>query len=288
MKKAIVVILLIILQAGQSFARLPPVNSLVALTRGKKYVERFQGCSGWHPSSFIIRARDNDGNGIGNYLSATCDMQEDAYLHIYFGVKKSAKADGENQSVLVLTGAKMASNPYTGYKFLAHDYQHDALWATTMNEPMGKVPFDIDFDFSDRYNTGDADLGSCTTGAIDKETAREYIKGFQYNDCNNSARGSTKEEAESFLMSVNDIRAYLCKCPEVVYLQFYLGHKPESSYENLTILVVGLDKLGHHIWNFNDQGEPYLFGKGVPCPKCTVEYDASIDYHRQGAKRYRK
>ncbi len=288
MQKALVVLVLVFLSFGRSFAQLPPVRSAVETTWGQRYVARFQGSCAGHPSSFIVKAKDADCKGIGNYLLGTCPAQQDAYLHIYFGVKKSADDKEKGDAVLVLTGAKMAENPYTGYQFLAHDNQRNATWVTTMHEPDCKVPFDCDFDFADKYDKGSCDLSSCTTGVIDRETARDYIKGFQYGDCNNSERGSTKIEAESFIMSANDIRSYLCKFPEVVYLQFYMGYKVESALENLTILVVGLDKYGHHIWDFNDQDVPYMFGKGVPCPKCTVEYDASIDYHRQGAKQYRK
>jgi len=267
-----------------TFAQMPSDHSLVEVSKGRAQVQRLQrGCKA-HPSSFIIKAFDKQKNGIGDYLLCS-DLHNDLpYLHIYLGAKESATDDAKKDPVLVITGASRIRNINTGKMFLAHDRQYSNIWATPIHEPDCCVPFDCDFDYADRYNMKECDLSDCTTGMISASTASGSIRGYQESDCNIFVPHRIIYEAESFIMSAGDIRKYLCKNPEVVYLQFYIGFRPFA--DELTVFLVGLDSKGHHIWDYNDQSVPYLFGNAVTCPKCTIEYDPSIDFHHQGGKQY--
>jgi len=258
-----------------AFAQVPAEHSSVSMHKGRRQVKRMQVGLGQHPSSFVMKAFSGNEDGIGDYLLGTYRTMENAYLHVYFG------KDDKN-TMLVITGAKLEMDHHTGKPTLAHDKSRSEVWATACSEPKSGVPYDCDFDFLD-YSKGEpCDFSRCGEGAISKATAKSYIKNFQSGNYNELCCDQKVFTTESFLLSANDIRDYLKTHPGVAYLQFYVGYRSQETIDDVTILVVGLDKLGHHVWDGNGEGYAMMFNKATACPQCNVVNDKELDFHLQG------
>ncbi len=281
MKKAIVVFFLIFFGFQiDSFAQIPNEHSSIRRGRGKRYVKNYQRVMGHHPSSFVIRAKGDNSDGVADYLLGTLPTMENTYLHIYFGVKKLMPGDVKEDTALVIVGAKQVRDA-GGNLMLEHDTR-SGMWATPHFEPNCCVPFDSEFDYADHNETQGCKLSDCTAGAIDDRMAKEYIHNFQLNDGNIPGPTPVIYATESFIVSANDIREYLRAYPEVEYLQFYIGEKTTlGTYDNLTLMIVGLDKNGKHIWDGNTDGYAYLFDETMPCPRCNIVNDSRMDDHHQ-------
>jgi hypothetical protein len=265
-------------------AQLPNSHSSIRMWKGRQYVRKFQKYVEQHPSSFLIKMKNSDGDGLGDYLLNTKKTLENAYLHVYFGAKQLSQGGIKQDTALVFIGAKQVRNPSTGAVTLAHDYDNSKIWATSKYQPNCCVPFDTNFDPIDRNYTQGCDINDCVTGIISENDAKSYIHNFQLNDGNDPANPTVIFTTESFLISANDMRDYLSRYPEVEFLQIYIGYNYSlARYDNLTLLFVGVDKNGRHIWNFDEAGNTYMFDECNPCPICLVDYDSKIDDHAQGA-----
>lgn len=258
-----------------AFAQIPAEHASVSMHKGRRQVKRMQVGLGQHPSSFVMKAHTDDEDGIADYLLGTYQSMENAYLHIYFG-------SNNKDTMLVITGAKLEMDYRTGKPTLAHDRDKSPVWATACHEPMSGVPYDCDFDFLD-YSKGEpCDFSRCNDGLISKATARSYIRNFQSGNYNELCCNQAVFATESFLLCANDIRDYLKRHPGVAYLQFYVGYRSQETIDNVTMLIVGLDKLGHHVWDGDGDGYAMMFNKATACPRCNVVNDKELDYHLQG------
>lgn len=285
MKKQVILFSLPLLSALSAIAQLPAKHSAVPVSRAKAQVRHFQEQCRYHPSSFIIKAYGNTGSGIGDYLLNTYCTPGNRFLHVYFGEKE--KSGNElNEQVLVITGAGYAKNLNTGRKHLANDWQNSPVWVTTVSQPGCCVPFDCDFDYNDTYTNKGCTMSDIGDGLETHATAAAAIRAFQVRDCNSGKKGDVIFETESFLVNADDIHNYLCRNPHVQYLQFYLAYKPLAN--ETTLFITGLDKRGRHVWSYDDNGVPYLFGNAVNCPNCSIDFDETLDYHVQGARRFRE
>jgi len=285
MKKQIVIFSLLLLPVLSAVAQLPARHSAVPVARAKAQVRHFQEECQYHPSSFIISTYGNTGSGIRDYLLNTYCTPGNRFLHIYFGEKETPGND-KNQQVLVITGANYAKNLNTGRKHLANDWQNSPVWITPVSQPGCCVPFDCDFDYNDTYTNRDCRMSDISDGLATHAAAAAAIRAFQVRDCNSGRKGDAIFETESFLVNADDIHDYLCRNPHVQYLQFYLAYKPLAN--ETTLFITGLDKRGKHVWSYGDNGVPYLFGNAVNCPDCSIDYDETLDYHVQGARRFRE
>jgi len=276
MKRLLLLTLVLVCFGLATFAQVPREHSRTGMRRGKREIERFQLGLGQHPSSFLIKAWSDDEDGIADYLVGTYKSLENAYLHIYFGVN-----DGD--TALVMTGAKLVMDKSTGAPVLEHDKAKSGVWVTATHDPYTGVPYDLDFDFLDRCKGEPGDFSKCTDGVSTIGNARECIKNYQEHDGNGSACcKSVIFTTESFILSANDLREYLNQHHDVEYLQFYLGYKSLERMDNVTVLVVGVDKFGHHIWNCDEEGYIRMFNKATSCPTCNILNDKDLDHHRQG------
>lgn len=272
------------LLAVVSSAQTPARHSAIPLTRAKADIRHYQGDFCWYPASFALSAYDKQGKGIGDYLNSSHCPGGDQFLHIYFGEKESTDPDQPNKQVLVITGASYVKNYKTNFKHLANDWQHSPVWSAMPCEAGACVQFDCDFDFDAAPTKGPCDLSAHDAGVEDRKTAAAYIRKFQSQDCNLDEKRKTINEAESFIINTSDLKEYLCRNPQVKYLQFYAGYRPFAN--ELTIFITGLDKKGHHVWSKDDRGVPYLFGNAVACPSCSIDFDETLDYHHQGPLRF--
>lgn len=271
---AITAVILSCLGSG-AFAQVPAEHSSVSMHKGRRQVKRMQVGLGQHPSSFVMKAFSDGADGIGDYLLGTYQTMDNAYLHVYFG-------KNDKDTMLVITGAKLEMDRSTGNPTLVHDKSGSAVWATACSEPKSGVPYDCNFDFLD-YSKGEpCDFSRCGDGAISKATAKSYIKNYQSGNYNELCSDQKVFSTESFLIGANDLRDYLKRHPGVAYLQFYLGYRSQETIDNITILVVGLDKLGHHVWDGDGDGYAMMFNKATACPQCSVVHDKELDFHRQG------
>lgn len=262
---------------ASAFAQVPAEHSSVSMHKGRRQVKRMQVGLGQHPSSFVMKVYNDQEEGIGDYLLGTYKTMENAYLHVYFG-------KSEKDTLLVITGAKLEMDRETGGPALVHDKGKSGVWATACSEPESGVPYDCNFDFLD-YSKGEpCDFSRCGDGAISKAIAKSYIKAFQSGNYNELCSNQRVFATESFLMGANDIRDYLKKHPGVAYLQFYVGYRSQETIDNVTMLVVGLDKLGHHVWDGDSEGYALMFDKATACPQCNVVNDKDLDFHPQGKK----
>jgi hypothetical protein len=273
-------LLLFLATAWCASSQIPAEHSSVVISRGRNFVKRFQLEVGGSPSSFMIKAYGEQGKGIADYLLGTYPTMENAYLHIYFGLEQGESDLGEGGGpLLVITGAKLANNTPGGKAYLQHDIRKSGFWATSRCEHACKSPFDLDFDQTDRNRV--ADISGNSDGVIDTAVARTSISAFQQMNCNEHHDRSRDLQTESVVLCANDIRAYLRKYPEVVYLQFYMAVKPLHNSDNFTLVMVGLDQVGHRIWDRNEDGVPCVFNRGISCPGCSIAHDNRIDYHSQ-------
>jgi hypothetical protein len=274
-KVSFVTAILLCCFAGTALAQIPSEHSSVSMHKGRRQVKRLQESLGQHPSSFVMKAYSDDEDGIADYLLGTYQTMENAYLHVYFG-------RDEKGTLLVVTGAKLEMNHHTGNPTLAHDKKSGLAWATACREPKSGVPYDCNFDFLD-YSKGEpCDFSSCSDGAISLPTAKAYIRSFQSGNYNERCCDQKVFATESFLLCANDIRDYLKRHPGVAYLQFYIGSRSQETFDNVTMLIVGLDKLGHHVWDGDGEGYAMMFNKATACPGCNVVNDKDLDFHDQG------
>lgn len=283
MKKSIIPAALLCAATSPIFAQMPGKHAAVPVARAKAQVRHFQADCQLHPSSFIIKAFGDRQTGVGDYLLNTYCTPGNRFLHIYFGEKEKAAGE-KNEQVLVITGAGYAKNFNTGRRHLANDWQNSPVWITPVSEPGCCVPFDCDFDCNDMYTNKTCTVSDIGIGLATHATAAAAIRAFQVRDCNTSRKGGAIIETESFLVNADDIHDYLCRNPHVQYLQFYLAYKPLAN--ETTLFITGLDGNGKHVWSYGDNGVPYLFGNAVSCPRCSIDFDETLDYHAQGARRF--
>ncbi len=278
MKRVFIILAIVLFGCDfAALAQIPVQHSTINYHKGKRYVSRFQRALGQHPGSYLVKARGNNEDGIADYLLGTYATLENAYLHIYFGARNSNASDTN----LVITGALLTTKS-DGTPTLQHDKAKSGIWITPKHEPNACLPYDRAFDFLYCDKAQNCDISDCGDGVSDAKTAKSYIANFQRNDGNRlDCCKPLILTTESFLLSANDIRAYLKEYPEVEYLQFYVGYKGQERFDNLTVLVVGVDKVGHHIWDFDESHYISMFNEAIPCPTCNVVDDRSIDYHRQ-------
>lgn len=260
-------------------AQLPSAHSAVPLARARQQVKHFASTCCYTTTSFVVKLY---GNGPGDYLLSPAKAPATSMLHIYFGEQDGLQPDTD-ELAMIITGAYLVKNHRTGRKHATNDRQ-GMVWTATAAKPGQDLPFDCDFDHGNIRKVINCDMSAFSTGATDRNEAAAYISTFQQHDCNIDGRRKTINEAESFLVSTADLRSYLCRNPQVQYLQFYLAYRTMAN--ETTLFMAGLDERGHHVWLRDDNGVPYLFGNALACPDCAIDYDASLDYYHQGPQRY--
>jgi hypothetical protein len=263
-----------------SSAQIPGLHASVGMARGRQILSQFRSDFCGPQGSFIIKAYDDEGGGIGDYLLGTYPTLENAYLHVYFGFDKAGQ-DDIYAPTLIVTGAKLKAGSTKVNARLSHDRNRGGFWALPMRDKDCGIPFDCDLDQTNHNVHMVVDISNLASGIVDNASAATTIRNFQAGNDNEWAGRKRCSETESFLLCANDVRAYLRKYPEVVYLQFFIGYRAQGNCDNLTILMTGIDPAGHHIWSKDDEGFSYVFDKAVACPGCSIDHDSRVDYHRQ-------
>lgn len=69
---------------------------------------------------------------------------------------------------------------------------------------------------------------------------------------------------------------HLPQITTVPYLQIYLAYV-NGDVSQPTVIIVGLDSTGKHIYFTPDGQNDYVFEAAVPCPYCGVQYDDGLD-----------
>ncbi len=210
-----------------------------------------------YPTYYIIKTDD-----LITYLNTNNPQ----FLHFYFCQNANTKS---------LDLAFLGTNKYTidatcNYQHIPSDYVFGNL---TSSDLSGVVSYDPLID-KQKYNYPAIKL-PLLTSTITNSIAKSWITTYQnqhYGD-NIFSFVINSSRLYDFLTNSN---SQLPTIGTVPYLQIYLAYV-NGVPTNPTIVMVGLNNDGTHIYYTDDGNTNYVFEAAEPCPYCGVKHDDNID-----------
>ena len=263
-----------------------PIKSSKPASKAQKYISANETSSKYRPYSFLV-----EGTDLTAYLKKA--DPKNSFLHIYFA-KMSNNPDTKDV-FLAIIGAKENAD-----KKAEHDNSLNSLWCSSTSDQDECLLRDPYLDGPFLLSTPGCKITNCKPNIIPKATVKQYVVNYQGLHPMFKNKKTRKQldslykvkpylganATQTFLINANDLIAYLNKpaAKKIKYFQFYIGYNPGSKIANkdgLTIIIVGVDATGNHVYNETATVQYTVLDECNPCPKCSVVNDNDLDVNPQ-------
>ena len=243
-----------------------PPPTPIARATAKGYIMDYQSGHVNEPNSgsFLINA-----SGLKDYLGVT--PANGIYLHIYIAAGYSSS----NDPFLILARTLRVNGDDSFY----HDPNVPNVIATTKTGDHCCVHIDANLDGPQDYY-GQLCNGITSTVSINKSLANGFLMNYQIdsNQCiaNPPNCVTVFNRTQSFIFNATTLQTYL-NDNSIVSLQIYFAKKTLPNTDRLTLVMVGINFLGQHVYYPTNS----VFDECNPCPRCRVQHDNDLDYEHQ-------